>query len=426
MAQLAAVEPKRPDFDAPRDLTIQEYTRRITDPTLATLWFQYFTDMERYKSKVYEFAKTRTQHITSLLSEGQDLEKRLEGSLEQADRLRSLLDQEIGKSKAMEIMLQDAKKHVSREPKSTKLPDAPKFSGARAELESFIFQLRRKLAGNNDHYPDTQHQLYYAIGLLEGPALAQVVAKTDNGQVHFEDIDAFYTFLRKAFGDPDRKATAQRELNGIKQANKEFSVFYADFSRLAAESGFDEYALKFLLEQSISAELSDLMLHHDTPDEYQKYVDLLQNLDSRHRANVAKNKKIARPFFRAPYSSSGSTSPSTTSRASSPALSVSSFGSYRAPSTVLSPSDSASNLGPRPMDLSAARVPTSEEEKDRRRANGLCLYCGLSGHGAERCPRLKCYNCQEQGHVSRNCPKPRRQRIHELTVEEKEGEQGKD
>ena len=44
--------------------------------------------------------------------------------------------------------------------------------------------------------------------------------------------------------------------------------------------------------------------------------------------------------------------------------------------------------GPTPMEIDAAhhRGPLSEAEKQRRRANRLCLYCGGPGHIAIHCP----------------------------------------
>ena len=43
---------------------------------------------------------------------------------------------------------------------------------------------------------------------------------------------------------------------------------------------------------------------------------------------------------------------------------------------------------PTPMEIDTARRrgPLSEEEKQRRRANRLCLYCGGPGHIAVNCP----------------------------------------
>jgi 6-phosphogluconolactonase/glucosamine-6-phosphate isomerase/deaminase len=43
-------------------------------------------------------------------------------------------------------------------------------------------------------------------------------------------------------------------------------------------------------------------------------------------------------------------------------------------------------LTPMEIDTTRRRGPLSEEEKQRRRANRLCLYCGGPGHIAVNCP----------------------------------------
>ena len=64
-------------------------------------------------------------------------------------------------------------------------------------------------------------------------------------------------------------------------------------------------------------------------------------------------------------------------------------------STVANPSQSSvqplnsfQENGPTPMEIDAARRrgPLSEAEKQRRRSNRLCLYCGGPGHIAIHCP----------------------------------------
>ena len=52
------------------------------------------------------------------------------------------------------------------------------------------------------------------------------------------------------------------------------------------------------------------------------------------------------------------------------------------------PLNSFQGNGPTPMEIDAARRrgPLSEAEKQRRRANRLCLYCGGPGHIAIQCP----------------------------------------
>ena len=41
--------------------------------------------------------------------------------------------------------------------------------------------------------------------------------------------------------------------------------------------------------------------------------------------------------------------------------------------------------GPAPMDIGRVRGPLTNEEKQKRRAQGLCLYCGKAGHLVRDC-----------------------------------------
>ncbi|KAH0611276.1 uncharacterized protein H6S33_010541 [Morchella sextelata] len=59
--------------------------------------------------------------------------------------------------------------------RSDKIPDPSKFDGIRSALRPFITQLRLKMIGNADRFTSTQQQLVYAINLLSGGALGQVM-----------------------------------------------------------------------------------------------------------------------------------------------------------------------------------------------------------------------------------------------------------
>jgi len=54
-----------------------------------------------------------------------------------------------------------------------------------------------------------------------------------------------------------------------------------------------------------------------------------------------------------------------------------SYQSYNAPRTT----------GPEPMELDTIKFKKlTQEEKEKRRKEGLCMYCGQKGHYASRCP----------------------------------------
>lgn len=282
-----------------------------------------------------------------------------------------------------------------------KLPDPEKFDGTRSKLRPFLANLRLKLHGNSDRYPSEQLKLFYAYSRLEGSATAQLLPYVQGTVINLADFEAFVKILETSFGDPDRQATAQRELAQLRQSNRDFHAYLADFQRIVADTGYtDEEAKIGALSQGISSELRNLMIHHDRPKTLAEYTTLLQNLDNRYRAAQAVAPK--RPFGSSTFLANRTTSaPTTTTRptsitAPSPAPAV-----FTRSSTVASPL-----LAGDPMDLSAARRrgPLSVAEKSRRIVQGLCIYCGGDGHFARDCPH------KPQGGVYR------RHQVNEATV----------
>ena len=248
---------------------------------------------------------------------------------------------------------------------SEKLPDAPVFSGERKELRTFIASLRLKLQGNADRYPLPQNQLQYAYSRLSGKAAQQVLPRVKSAGIDFVDLEDMIRFLENAFGDPDRKASAQRELQTLKQKNQDFATFIAEFLRVAPDAEFNEESQKAMLLSSLSRELRELLINHDIPDTLGGLISLCQKLDSKQRAFRDSNmvRSTTRSFFNTAQKTSTPKSTGTTSTS-----------------------------GPEPMDLSTTyhkKGPLTDAEKDRRRKQGLCLFCRGAGHFAMTCPNKK-------------------------------------
>jgi hypothetical protein len=176
-------------------------------------------------------------------------------------------------------------------PKLAELTDPPKFGGNRKDLRTFIAQLRLKLHGNTQSFPTMQHRLSYAVGRLEGVTFEQILPYIEDSAVNLDDIDALIKILEDAFGDPDRVATATRELRNLRQANREFSLYFADFQRLSAETEWNESAKKDALQNGLCEELKDALTLLVEEEEYSAFVKQLQRLDNKLRAGQADKKK---------------------------------------------------------------------------------------------------------------------------------------
>ena len=71
-------------------------------------------------------------------------------------------------------------------------------------------------------------------------AQVQPYVKSHN-EVSIPDVAGLLAMLERAFGDPDKKATAQRELRSLRQANKEFHVYLSDFQRMPRVAEATDY-----------------------------------------------------------------------------------------------------------------------------------------------------------------------------------------
>ena len=113
-----------------------------------------------------------------------------------------------------------------------KIPNPEKYKGDRDKLRPFLTQLRLKAA----LYPDDQSKLRYAVSLLEDHTLDQITPHIEDDLIDLDNLAQLIGILETAFGDPDRVATAKRKFRSLRQANQDFSTYYAEFTRYAADT----------------------------------------------------------------------------------------------------------------------------------------------------------------------------------------------
>ena len=263
---------------------------------------------------------------------------------------------------------------------SAKHTDPAMFNGDSTKLRSFIKDLEVKLALNLDRHPTLVAQLLYAFSRTEGRARDQV-------EPYFEDalhptlksLKEFTNVLEGTFGDPDRKGTAQRALLNLRQRNLTFNEYATEFRRHSPYVNWDDPAQKAVMFEGLSSELKGCLITVDHADmnlnDFQRTV---QGIDNRYRAAQQATRGPRSQFrnFQVPH----------------PA--VPSLTAYRPTvqaTFTAAPTRVASTPAPHPdaMDLSVARgprAPLTQAEKDRRRTNNLCMYCGGAGHFATGCP----------------------------------------
>ena len=302
-------------------------------------------------------------------------------------------------------------------------------------------QLRMKLDGNSDWYPELKTELIYAVSRLTERARNLAMEPVRNGMMEWPSMDSFYEWCRTKFGDPDKAMTARRELKEIRQKNIPFSTFSGDFLNIAAKTTMDEEGKILALEEGINQELANMIIHHDRPRKLDEFITLLQILENRlARLGTAGYQQTTRGhgtsaqalsqrgysrgtfdhggFGRGSFRGRGYFTPSHTSSSFGSSYSASSTSGTSAPSVSpgapsVAPSDSISNFdimdldslrGPQPGVTFKGKIPF--HVNIARRQSGCCLYCGIPGHDQTVYRKFKCFNYGEAGHGARSCTKP--------------------
>jgi len=127
-------------------------------------------------------------------------------------------------------------------PKRESIPKPQEFDGSQDQLRPFIAQLRTKFLRDAHKFVDVQHRLAYAVGFLKGKAYEQILSLIDEGIINIASVEAPITLLENPFGDPDRVRTAERNLQSLRQKNRNLSDYLADFQRYAAEVSSNDAA----------------------------------------------------------------------------------------------------------------------------------------------------------------------------------------
>jgi hypothetical protein len=193
---------------------------------------------------------------------------------------------------------------------------------------------------------------------LEGPTLKQVMHLVCPNRINLATFEDVASTLKEAYGNPDRVSTTERGLAKLRQGNRDFVTYHAEFQRLVADVDWNDAAKQATFHWGLCDELKDILSTQDIPEDWHEYVTLVKKRDSQFRARKA---ELHRPTIL----TKSAPTPTTHSTPSTPAQ-----------NTPHPTSSGSSHLGPAPIDLSAARCHLSPEECQKRIDENCCLYCG--------------------------------------------------
>jgi hypothetical protein len=272
---------------------------------------------------------------------------------------------------SMQLVLDRLTQHSGSHRAPIPLPLTPKFKGddGNVSFAEFKSKLTTSFARFLDSLHGDQEKVNFTLQSMEGsPSL--FFAPYVNGDVEDEEgfLDswpAFSAILEEMYGDQHHVDEINHKLTRLRQTGP-MSTYISQFRTLSARSGWNEPALLSRFKEGLSDEVKTLL----TPQWHNlNTVRQLQMAATSAYQNLRiQNRFRPRPAFSKPPQQQ----PSPRRPASTP---------YTVSSAP------ASNTA---MDLDAMRVKhITAEEKQRRRDNGLCLYCGGENHFAGSCPVKK-------------------------------------
>ena len=261
---------------------------------------------------------------------------------------------------------------ILKEPKIS-LP--AKFDGSRAHFRGFINQVRLVIQMHPTRYPTDSSRVGLVGTLLTGTTLSWFAPLLEANSPLLNNFEEFIKEFKACFGDTDSVRTTINKIRTLRQGDQPASTYAANFRLIASDIPWDEQALMEQFRSGLRGDVKDLLLTF--PEDPKSLTEAIS------RAIRCDNRLFERRSERQQQQ--------TRSRFTPTYASVTAQSSRQQYSPVPTPRQARSPTPmdrPTPMeiDMTRRRGPLSDEEKQRRRANRLCLYCGGPGHIAIHCP----------------------------------------
>jgi hypothetical protein len=330
----------------------QEYMRVLSELDMLTT---KFVALEQENQKLL----VDLQHVsTEKAQQHEELSHRVQQLEEQSQRVKDL-------EAALLTMRQQAS-GLQIQPREPKISLPAKFDGTRSQFRGFLNQVRLVIQMHPNRYPTDISQVGLVGTLLTGTALAWFAPLLEKNSPLLHKFDEFIKEFQASFGDTDSVRTAINKLRRLRQGDRPASAYASDFRLLASDIPWDEEALMDQFRYGLRNDVKDLLLtFHEDPKSLTEAISRAVRCDN--RLFERRSEQQMTRFRSEPTYASVVANPSQSS---------------------IQPLNSFQENGPTPMEIDAARRrgPLTEAEKQRRRANRLCLYCGGPGHIAIHCP----------------------------------------
>lgn len=247
------------------------------------------------------------------------------------------------------------------------------FGGSAAEVEPWIDEITNAVFLQSATLPDDYRRSLYLAGYLkQGSPKSWYYGVKASSPHLLSDFSALLDNFRSHFGDSDLSATSLRKLKELKQTGS--CASYASKSReLHQHLSINDFTKCDMFYEGLKESVKDVLINIKRSHNFDIFVEQCTEIDNRLHAREVEKRAANKS---APRTDKSAPRPQARAPAPTPAP---------APAPTVAPAAS----GVIPMEIDAVRRgPLSTAEKERRRKEGLCLYCGQGQHTISNCPNM--------------------------------------
>ncbi|XP_023805578.1 uncharacterized protein LOC111946457 [Oryzias latipes] len=251
-------------------------------------------------------------------------------------------------------------------PENYRLQPEPFFGDVEA-CGGFLLQCSLLFQQAPRYYDSDLSKITLIINSLRNKALQWAQAFLAANPVTHLSYEHFISEFRLVFDQPRKREEASRKLLALKQRSRSVSDHVIDFRILAVEAGWTDPALRGVFYQSLNEVIKDHLCSQPETHSFEELVTAALRSDTRLR-----ERQHERPQ---PPRRSPANPPQGTAAHISP----------------ITQSETSRSQTDEPMQIGHSKL--SAEERQRRRIEGACFYCGKPGHQVHQCSlRFKLQN----------------------------------
>ena len=298
---------------------------------------------------------------------------------------------------AIQQMTQELRRRETQSTKRAKAKEPDTFDGTDPrKLNNFIL-LCNLYFRSNPAYSDDSAKVTFALSYLRGMALEYfepAITDSEEDPEWLEDWTEFIRTLRTQFGPIDPTGDAESGLDHLKmQDNQHLIKYNIEFNRLSVRTNWNDAVLRHRYYSGLAERIKDIMGQQGKPTTLEAMKTLAHQIDSRHwerlreksrsgksksedKSDDKKTDKNSKSDDKGKNPQSGNNSNNNPKNKNKSGKPQSSTGA------------STSSGSPNPLaDKLGKDGKLTQQERQRRFDNNLCMFCGGVGHTAANCPK---------------------------------------